>query len=178
MKQIVMKQKMKAPFINQRRFRLRHCFKKQSIKKGLISFLIGFGVFGFIAEQMHFIKSHTDSLPQHTFIQFPKITPEVGDLTLVSNQFYKGRLIKKIIGQGGDRIKTDTSGNLWVGQQLVGKVYPQTGDGRKLTPIKDQIIPKGKVFLYSPHPKSFDSRYQEVGLVSLGDLEGLVIAIV
>jgi conjugal transfer pilin signal peptidase TrbI len=150
---------------------------KKSIKKGVISFVIGFGGFGFLSEQVHFIKSRTDSLPQHYFIQLPKVKPKIGDLTLVSNQFYNGRLIKKIIGQGGDQISTDTNGDLWVGQQHVGKVYSKTADGRKLNPTKDQVIPKGKVFLYSPHPKSFDSRYQQVGLVSVHDLEGLVVAI-
>jgi hypothetical protein len=39
------------------------------------------------------------------------------------------------------------------------------------------VIPEGQVFLYSPHPKSFDSRYQEVGLVQVSDLEGTAIAI-
>jgi conjugal transfer pilin signal peptidase TrbI len=68
-------------------------------------------------------------------------------------------------------------GDLWVGQKLVGKVYPQTGEGKKLTRTRDQVIPEGQVFLYSPHPKSFDSRYQEVGLVQVNELEGTAIAI-
>lgn len=169
---------MKIPFINHLRIRLKRCMTKPSLKKGLMSFVVGFGVFGFLSERIHFIKSLTDSLPQHYFVHLPKMTPQVGDLTLVRNQFYGSCLIKKIIGQGGDRIRTDARGELWVGQQRVGKVYPQTGDGRKLTPTQSQVIPEGRVFLYSPHPKSFDSRYQEVGLVSVSDLEGLVIAIV
>lgn len=168
---------MKTPFINHMRVRLRHCFEKKSLKKGVISFVVGFGAFGFFSEQVHFIKSLTDSLPQHYFVQLPKVPPKKGDLTVVNNPFYGGRLIKKIIGQAGDQVSTDTSGDLWVGKQFVGKVYPQTGDGRKLTPTQPQIIPKGQVFLYSPHPKSFDSRYQEVGLVHISDLEGTAIAI-
>ena len=134
--------------------------------------------FGFISEQVHFIKSLTDSLPEHYFLQLTKFSPSKGDLTIVYNPFYGGRLIKKIIGQAGDQITTDAVGDLWVGQKLVGKVYPQTAEGKKLNRTRDQVIPEGQVFLYSPHPKSFDSRYLEVGLVPVADLEGLVIAIV
>lgn len=169
---------MRNVFINNLRVRLKRCMGKKSIKKGLISFEIGFVFFGFISEQVHFIKSFTDSLPEHYFLQLTKFSPTKGDLTIVHNQFYGGRLIKKILGHAGDRISTDAMGNLWVGQKLVGKVYPQTGEGKKLTRVKDQVIPEGQVFLYSPHPKSFDSRYQEVGLVPVAALEGLVIAIV
>jgi type IV secretory pathway protease TraF len=169
---------MSNVFINHLRVRLRRCRIKKSIKKGLISFGVGFVVCGFISEQVRFIKSPTDSLPEHYFVQLTKFTPTKGDLTIVHNQFYGGSLIKKIIGQAGDRISTDAVGDLWVGQKLVGKVYPQTGEGKKLTRTKDQVIPEGEVFLYSPHPKSFDSRYQEVGLVPVVALEGLVIAIV
>ena len=103
--------------------------------------------------------------------------PKKGDLTLVYNQFYGRRLIKKIIGHEGDRLHQDRRGNLWVGGYLVGKVYPQTAKGQKFTPTPDQVIPKGRVFFHSPHPQSFDSRFQEVGLVHANDLEGRLIAV-
>ena len=138
---------MRNVFINNLRVRLKRCMGKKSIKKGLISFGIGFVFFGFISEQVHFIKSLTDSLPEHYFVQLPKLTPKVGDLTIVYNPFYGGRLIKKIIGQAGDQITTDAVGDLWVGQKLVGKVYPQTAEGKKLNRTRDQVIPEGQVFL-------------------------------
>ena len=73
---------MKKPFINHMRFRLKRCFEKKSLKRGVISFAIGFGVFGFFSEQIHFIKSLTDSLPEHYFVQLPKRTPKMGDLKM------------------------------------------------------------------------------------------------
>lgn len=150
----------------------------KNLKKCLCSFVIAFACFGLFAEHVHFIKSYTDSLPEHYFIQLPKVAPKKGDLTIVYNSFYKGRLIKRIIGQGGDQINSDTSGNLWVGGVCVGKVYNQTATGEKLEPLPNQVIPQDKVFLYAPHPKSFDSRYAQVGLVSVNELEGQIIAIV
>jgi conjugal transfer pilin signal peptidase TrbI len=169
---------MNKELINPMRIRLKACFKKSSLKKGVISFAGVFVMVGMVSEQVHVIKSSTDSLPKHYFVQLTQITPKKGDCTVVYNPFYGGRLIKKILGAGGDRIHTDASGELWVGQKRVGKVYPQTGDGRKLTPIPNQVIPEGQVFLYSPHPKSLDSRYQEVGLVPMSECEGIAIGIV
>ena len=168
---------MSNGLINHLYYRLHKCFQRRSIKRGIIGFVIAFVGFGVFFEQVHFIKSSTDSLPQHYFVQLTKVTPKKGDLTLVYNQFYGRRLIKKIIGHEGDRLHQDRRGNLWVGGYLVGKVYPQTAKGQKFTPTPDQVIPKGRVFLHSPHPQSFDSRFQEVGLVHANDLEGRLIAV-
>jgi conjugal transfer pilin signal peptidase TrbI len=111
-------------------------------------------------------------------VQLPNITPTKGDLTIVYNGWYKGKIIKRIIGTSGEQIRCDATGNVFINSTAVGKIELQTASGIVLTPIKDQVIPKGRVFLHSPHPKSFDSRYQEVGLVSVSDLEGLIIAVV
>lgn len=153
---------------------------KSSLKKGLCGFGIAFISFGMLSEHVHFIKSPTDSLPQRYFVQLPNIKPQKGDLTVVYNGFYKGKIIKRIIGVAGDQISTDGHGNIFINQQKIGRAHEHTNmqSGLTLTTIKPQIIPDGRVFLYSPHPRSFDSRYQEVGLVALSDLEGKVFAIV
>ena len=157
---------------------------KANLKKGLWSFIIAFISFGIFSEHVHLIKSPTDSLPQHYFIQFPKLTPKKGNLTVVYNGWYKGKIIKRIIGTSGDQISTDGHGNIFINQAKIGRAHERsefTGKGNMivtLTTIQPQIIPKGRVFLYSPHPQSFDSRYQEVGLVKVEDLEGLVVAII
>ena len=153
---------------------------KANLKKGLWSFGIAFISFGIFSEHVHFIKSPTDSLPQRYFVQLPNIKPQKGDLTVVYNGFYKGKIIKRIIGVAGDQISTDGHGNIFINQQKIGRAHEHTNmqSGLTLTTIKPQVIPSGKVFLHSPHPRSFDSRYQEVGLVALSDLEGKVFAIV
>jgi len=153
---------------------------KANLKNGLWGFGIAFISFGMLSEHVHFIKSPTDSLKQSYFVQLPNIKPRKGDLTVVYNGFYKGKIIKRIIGVAGDQISTDGHGNIFINQQKIGRTHEHTNmqSGLTLTTIKPQIIPEGRVFLHSPHPRSFDSRYQEVGLVPVSDLEGKVFAVV
>mgnify|MGYP002145431658 FL=1 len=157
---------------------------KASLKKGFWGFIIAFISFGIFSEHVHLIKSPTDSLREHYFIQFPKVTPKKGDLTVVYNGWYNGKIIKRIIGTAGDQISTDGHGNIFINQAKIGQAHERsefTGKGNMivtLTTIQPQVIPEGRVFLYSPHPQSFDSRYLEVGLVPVEDLEGKVFAIV
>ncbi len=170
--------------------KLKDILKKPNFKRAMWGFAIAFTSFGVFAEHVHFIKSYTDSLPEHYFVQLTKMTPKKGDLTIVYNGWYKGRIIKKIIGEAGDQITSDVHGNVWINDLKVGRAHQRTEftnqasntdsnqRGLTLTTIKSQVIPEGRVFLYAPHPKSFDSRYEEVGLVKLSDLEGKVIAII
>ena len=158
--------------------RVQQCFSKRSLIKAIKGFLITFIGIGFFCEHVHFIKSTTNSMPEHYFVHFPHIKPKRGDITLVYNTFYQGNLIKRIIGEEGDKISYDKQGEIWVGNKRVGKVYPATRDGRPLRPIRPVIIPKDYVFLYAPHPRSFDSRYTEVGLVHRHQLQGRLLAVV
>lgn len=169
---------MNMPFYMNIFTRVLLCFNKRSLKQGVKAFLITFLSLGFFSEHIHFIKSPTDSMPEHYFVHFPHIKPKRGDITLVYNTFYQGNLIKRIIGEEGDKITYDPRGELWVGKKRVGKLQTTTRDGRPLQPIRPLIIPKGYVFLYAPHPKSFDSRYAQVGLVHRDLLQGRLIAVV
>ncbi len=157
--------------------RLKPCFAKSSLKQGGKAFVLTFLSVGFFSEQVHFIKSTTHSMPEHYFIHFPHVKPKRGDITLVYNRFYQGNLIKRIIGVEGDKIFYDKHGEVWVGNKRVGTVYPTTRDGTSLKSIQPMIIPKGYVFLYAPHPRSFDSRYAEVGLAHRHQLQGRLLAV-
>jgi type IV secretory pathway protease TraF len=69
--------------------------------------------------------------------------------------------------------------SLWLGRQLkIGRPKKQSKDGRILTPIKPKVIPKGMVFVSGEHERSFDSRYEELGLIPTKNLQGRLIALV
>ncbi len=145
--------------------------------KGLAAFCLGFSIILVFSQFVTFVVSETDSLPCHYFLKFKMLSPTKGDYTVVFSQWYKGKILKKIIGQENDKIWYDNQGHLWVNDFKVGKPKLYASDGRPLTPLRAQIIPKDYVFLYSSHELSFDSRYQELGLVPLPDLKGKVISL-
>ncbi len=85
-------------------------------------------------------------------------------------------LLKIIGGVAGDEI-THQNGSVFVNGKPIGHVRQQTSCKKAVTPIAPGIIPAGKIFVYTPHPRSIDSRYAEVGLISLTNVVGRAYAI-
>jgi len=107
-----------------------------------------------------------------------QLSPQKGSYTCVHSPWYGGTVLKKIVGTAGDALSYDKEGNLWVGHKLkVGKPKKKSKDGKVLTPIEAGVIPKGMVFVVGNHERSFDSRYQELGLIAERDLKGKVIGL-
>jgi len=131
-----------------------------------------------ISQRIHFLISETDSLPQHYFLHCPKIKPKLNHYTVVWSDWYAGKIIKKIVGISGDRIWYDKNNQMFVNDLKVGVPKQVASDGRQLHATPAQIIPEGQVFLYSEHIASFDSRYQELNLIPLAKLQGLVIPLI
>lgn len=133
--------------------------------------LIGLKV---LEQNVHLVVNNSDSLPFRTFIQFRNWEPKKESYSIVDSDWYGGRLIKKIIGVEGDPIAYNDEGDLLVNGENLGKPQQMTKAGKTLTSIQEQVIPPGKVFVYAPHERSFDSRYEELGLVSVTALQGVV----
>lgn len=150
---------------------------KKARKKALIAFITTISFVYVLSFFAHILISETDSLPQHYFLQLSFVTPHKNDLTVVWSNWYQGKIIKKIVGVAGDKIWYDPEGALWVNHHKIGSPKTLSSDARILTAISPQIIPKDKVFLCAFHEKSFDSRYQELGLISTHELKGRVLPI-
>ena len=142
---------------------------------GVLGFGLGVGAIAGFCSQANFLISETASLPQHYFLQLRHLKPKCYHYTAVFNHWYGQKVVKQILGIDGDRVWYDSKGVLYVNEQMVGIPQLRATDGRRLTPIDAQIIAKELVFLYAAHPQSFDSRYQEFGLVATSSLEGRVI---
>ncbi len=155
--------------------RLKRMVQGREILKALAYFMLVILGVALLNRQVYFLVSETDSLPQHYFIHLPKIKPKKQDYTLVYSPWYQGKIIKQIIGLEGDVISVNDRGEVWVNHKRVGIPYRWASNGSLLTPMEPQMIPEGHVFLYSAHPRGFDSRYQELGLVPYASLEGWVI---
>lgn len=165
------------------------CFLKGGLIKGLYCFLGVFGLISLLLIQVSLVYSRSHSVPYHFFLNLKQATPQRGHYTCFYSPWYGGKVIKKVVGREGDALSYDDEGNLWIvvvnlkerlpaKHILIGKYKEFARDGRKLTPIKTGIIPKGKVFVTGEHERSFDSRYEELGLISEQELKGRLIALI
>lgn len=150
----------------------------QDAKRALIGALVSFAFVGGIAYFYEILYSRTPSWPYSHFLHLKRVTPHKGDLTAFWHEMRGQKLIKKIIGVPGDKVTKDSEGVIWVNDQKIGKPFSFGSDGKSLHAIEPQTIPEGFVFVYSPHEQSFDSRYQEVGLIPISALMGKVIPLV
>lgn len=135
-----------------------------------------------------FMMNMSGSLPHKAFLVLKGIKPARGDcltFTLSATQkevLPKGHsrasqvsqtqvsktpvyLTKRVVGVAGDYVRREGD-QMWVGETLVGRLLKETVDGFPLTPLAfEGKIPQGHVFVAASHERSFDSRYEEVGLI-------------
>lgn len=166
----------------------RFAFLKSSLIKGLCCFFVVLGLIALVSTQVSIVYSQSNSLPYHLFLNLKHLTPKKGQYTCFHSPWYGGQVIKKVVGMEGDIVTYDKNGNLWlvtfdrepkfqVKRLRIGKQQEFAKDGRKLTPIQAGFIPKGKVFVVGEHERSFDSRYEELGLILIKELQGRLIAL-
>lgn len=175
--------------LNKTRLGTRFSFLQNQGVKGLCGFLVTMGVIWQTSNHVSLVYSRTNSLPYHLFLNLKQMTPKRGHYTCFDSPWYGARVIKKVVGIEGDILSYDDEGNLWVktlGAGLpnapvslkIGKYKKESKDGRLLNPIKPGVIPKGMVFVVGDHERSFDSRYEELGLIPEKDLQGRLVALV
>ncbi|OJW55212.1 MAG: hypothetical protein BGO67_00455 [Alphaproteobacteria bacterium 41-28] len=140
--------------------------------------IVGLGmILSVVLTQTRLYINYTPSLPYKAFICIKGLTPHYNDFVSIHDHpthFFKGlHLIKRLVGFPGDHVhiyhnhlyieKTQT--RLLIDTHHIGPLHQTTQDGKILHPLKDTIIPKNYVFVSADHPRSFDSRYEEFGLV-------------
>lgn len=102
---------------------------------------------------------------------------------------------KRVLGLPGDLILKDKNTVVIVPKICVSKnpiskadmpitsepvVLPlleKTSEGKPLTPLSATSVPEGYIFVAGDNPNSFDSRYEEFGLVPLEKIWGKAIAV-
>lgn len=145
---------------------IKNAWSKRFIYQAL---LFGFGLivlFEGITRSTSLAINQSDSLPQKAFLILKGKDLKRGQYLSFKNSWFKASLIKEVIGVAGDKIIQDEEGQIWIARK-VGMPLSHSKEGKPLHTITPGLIPFGYVFAYAPHPRSFDSRYQEVGLVSI-----------
>lgn len=127
-------------------------------------------------------ECHSDSLNGVRYIIFQK-TPKLerGDIVEIKGhrEDYVGPKTKlpyskRVLGIPGDKIIQEKEG-LRVGGSHLLPLLKKDRYGKPLNPLSHKVIPQGFVFLGGDNPKSFDSRYEEFGLVPLEKIWGKAI---
>lgn len=114
----------------------------------------------------------SESLPYKYF--FCKNNPtsiQSGDYISFVHPQMEMRVIKKLIGMPGDSIEIKDQ-MIFVEGKFQGNLLtksPRTN--KKLTPIKKNKVPAGYVSVFGTHPESYDSRYEEFGLIKLETID-------
>lgn len=112
--------------------------------------------------------NQTPSLGYKIFFCLKGLAAKRGDFVSFTKHStaYFGNLsyTKRLIGLPGDEIR-ENHGQLFVDGRSVGSLLTMTRDGKPLSPLKAKQVPEGYVFVSADHSRSFDSRYEEFGLV-------------
>ncbi|MBY0292797.1 MAG: signal peptidase I [Alphaproteobacteria bacterium] len=124
--------------------------------------------------------NRTPSLPYKMFFSIKGLLPQRGDFVAIEDHptayFGKISYTKRVVGLPGDQIRTHNN-HLYVAHELIGPLRKETKDGKPLHSLENTTIPEGYVFVSADHPRSFDSRYQEFGLVAQSKIWGKAIPV-
>ena len=163
----------------------------QSVKNSIIEWVKVFGlaiVLAFVITL--FIKptlvsgdSMLPTLHENDYLIINKIgykigEPKNGDVIVFKSDLEKNDgttkdLVKRIIGVAGDKVVIK-DGKVYLNDKLLDETYLR--EGMDTTGDVDIVVPEGKLFVLGDNRKvSLDSRYEQVGLVDVNDVEGKVL---
>ena len=159
-------------------------YSKAKFKKRM-SYGLGFGAFmamgWWLTTYTQFLEVVSESLEDIHYIPVHKSSSlKRGDIVLIQGHIpqYVGEKLftKRVIGLPGDHIIREKNGlEIKTQNSSVSIILPlldKTKEGQVLTPLPLQIIPEGCFFVVGDHPRSFDSRYEEFGLISMEKIWG------
>ena len=163
----------------------------QSVKNSIIEWVKVFGlaiVLAFVITL--FIKptlvsgdSMLPTLHENDYLIINKIgykigEPKNGDVIVFKSDLEKNDgttkdLVKRIIGFAGDKVVIK-DGKVYLNDKLLDETY--LSEGMDTTGDVDIVVPEGKLFVLGDNREvSLDSRYEQVGLVDVNDVEGKVL---
>ena len=128
-----------------------------------------------LKENFSLYINQSNSLPFRAFLVIKNQQPKRNHYIAFNHPWFKDPLVKQVVGVEGD-VVYKVNGNLWVNNQNIGSVLKKTKTGRPLTSLahKGEIPPK-HYFVAAFHNGSFDSRYEEVGLITLKQVLGRAV---
>lgn len=146
---------------------------------------IGIGIFCLILTGLgsctQLLENVSESLDDVRYLLILKSTKiKRGDVVSIQGHTpqYVGNYIftKRVIGLPGDYITRDKAHLTLKAQNgafaIILPLLNQTKEGKPLTPLSFEVVPQGYFFVTGDHLRSFDSRYEEFGLVKKENIYG------
>jgi conjugal transfer pilin signal peptidase TrbI len=121
----------------------------------------------------------TESLPDLVYVLDVGTSFGKGDLVEfpvppgIPDPRFNKDFVKRIAGTAGDVVE-HRDGHAFVNGLDIGPIQSATKDGRPLAPGPTGVIPPGFVFVQGLNERSYDSRYQDVGLIPVDRVLGRV----
>lgn len=88
------------------------------------------------------------------------------------NKPYSGEeFVKLVAGVAGDKVVVEGR-DIYVGGVYRGRAKEVSLKGRELEVTQGGVIPEGMLYVFAPHKDSYDSRYAEIGFISVNTVTG------
>lgn len=146
--------------------------KHRALRFGFLMglFVLIYGSFTVFVKPYYGLRVNvTSSLPQTLFLSFPIKNIQQASYVSFNRPDSPRPLVKEIRGLPGDPIDIK-EGHVFVAGQDCGLALRVSQSGHIYAPTSYRWVPPGYVYVHSPHPESFDSRYEEFGLVKIEEL--------
>ncbi|KAB2836095.1 MAG: signal peptidase I [Caedimonadaceae bacterium] len=149
---------------------------KSAIRIGIFSIIL----YGF-ATYTQLLENVSESLDDVRYLLIVKSTNiKRGDIVSIQGHTpqYVGNHIftKRVVGLPGDSIIRDKTHLTLKAQNgafsIILPLLMQSREGQALTPLSLDIVPQGYFFVTGDHLRSFDSRYEEFGLIKKEKIYG------
>jgi conjugal transfer pilin signal peptidase TrbI len=119
-----------------------------------------------------------DCLPGKVFIIFENEIPRKNEMIAFwpphTSKIKKIWFVKILKGTSGDKVAIK-SNRIFINHEDLGIVKVKTQDGKKINPIQNTNIRNGKYFVWTSHKDSYDSRYEEIGLIDRHQIIGRAV---
>ena len=117
----------------------------------------------------------TDSIKGTFFFILKNKIPRKGELVAFhppKNKKYKYRyFVKYVVGVEGDQI-TLNNNEIFINGRSLGIVKQKSLTGQILEGIKAKRVEKDRIFVWTPHEDSYDSRYKEINTIQHSSIIG------
>ena len=158
------------------RLSLRRTWLRLAAAAGIIG-LAGFASWAGGHQHPYYLSINwTASLPNWAFLVECGREPRRGDLIEFippENAFYKDvAFVKRVVAVSGDKVACQGR-HFLIDGSVVATAKETSQSGVPLERGPCGVVPDGHVFVLTPHPDGFDSRYKEIGYVALNRVRGV-----